>query len=109
VGTVSEAIPNQTLFRLYAAMWLLASATVIMIAFDVSDLSDRGIAIYLGIGVALWAVDMAFAGRRSTRGHGLAHALLVAAFALVWPLTIVALVVALVVCFIRIAVADLRE
>lgn len=94
---MNEASPNRDLYRIYAAACLIGSATVVAIAFELSDLPDIGIIIYLAIGVALWCVDMlvttiargatAHAGRQ---GHGLAHAVLIAGFALVWPLAVVA-------------------
>lgn len=64
-----------------------------MIAFTASDFPRLGIAVYLGIGVALWVADMVLTGGRPGDGHGLSHAVLAAAFALVWPLVILALVV----------------
>lgn len=92
---MSETHPNQGLFRIYAVAWLVAAAFVIVIAFQVSDLPDVAVAIYLGIGVALWVVNMALTGGAPRQGHGLSHALLAAAFALVWPLVIAAACAAL--------------
>lgn len=89
---MSGATPNRGLFRIYAVSWLVGTAIVIVVAFQISGLPDRDIAIYLGIGLALWAVNMVLTKGRPRDGHGLSHALLAAAFALVWPLVIVALV-----------------
>lgn len=88
---MSERVPNQGLYRIYATEWLVAAGFVVAIVFTTSDLPKLGIAIYLGIGLALWAANMALT-KGGPRGHGLSHALLAAAFALVWPLVIVALV-----------------
>jgi NADH:ubiquinone oxidoreductase subunit 6 (subunit J) len=97
VGAVSEASPNRDLFRIYAVACLIGSAFVVAVAYSLADVSDVAVTIYLAIGVALWAVDMAVTGmvRRRTGDaanweHGLAHAVLVAAFALVWPLVLLA-------------------
>ena len=90
---MSEATPNQGLFRIYAVSWLIGVAMVIVVAFTASDLPDLGIGIYLGIGLALWAANMVLTKGRPRDGHGLSHALLAAAFALIWPLVVVALVV----------------
>jgi hypothetical protein len=90
---VNEASPNQGLFRIYAAAWLIGAAMVVAVAFTASDLPKLGAAVYLCIGLALWAVNMVLTKGAPRNGHGLSHALLAAAFALVWPLVIVALVV----------------
>lgn len=90
---MSEAARNQGLFRVYAASWLTAATFAATIAFTASDLSNLAIAIYLGIGLALWAVNMVLTKGRPRDGHGLSHAMLAAAFALIWPLVIVGLVV----------------
>jgi len=90
---MSEATPNQGLFRVYATSWLIAAAFVVTIAFTASDLPKLGIVIYLGIGLAMWVVNMVLTKGGPRNGHGLSHALLAAAFALVWPLVIVGLVV----------------
>ncbi|MGW2721418.1 hypothetical protein [Streptomyces sp. NPDC001492] len=89
---MSETSPNQGLFRLYAFECLIAAAFVIVIAFTISDVPHLGIAIYLGIGAVLWVVDMVLTGGRPADGHGLSHAVLVAAFALMWPLVVAALI-----------------
>lgn len=90
---MSEATPNQGLFRVYATSWLIAAAFVVAIAFTASDLPKLGIAIYLSIGLTLWVLNMVLTKSGPRNGHKLSHALLSAAFALVWPLVIVALVV----------------
>ena len=90
---MSEATPNQGLFRIYAVSWLVGAAMVVAVVFAASDLPDLGIAIYLAIGLALWVVNMLLTKGRPRDGHGLSHALLAAAFALIWPLVIVGLVV----------------
>jgi hypothetical protein len=102
---MSEAVPNQALFRLYATLWLIGSVVFIVIALQNSDLPGLGVTIYLGIGVALWGANMALTGGRSPRGHALSHALLTAAFAPLWPLAIAALLAYLVLY----AVKDLRR
>jgi hypothetical protein len=89
---VNETSPNQGLFRIYAAAWLIGAAMVVLVAFTASDLPKLGVAVYLCIGLALWAVNMVLTKGAPRNGHGLSHALLTAAFALVWPLVIVALV-----------------
>lgn len=89
-------IPNQSLYRIYATECLIASAAAITIAFQAAHLPDLAIALYLGIGAALWCVDMALTGSQAPRGHGLSHALLIAAVALVWPLALVAVAAVLV-------------
>lgn len=90
---MNEVTPNQGLFRIYATAWLVAAVFAVTIAFTATDLPKLGIAAYLGIGLALWAVDMVLTKGAPREGHGLSHALLAAAFALIWPLVIVALVV----------------
>jgi hypothetical protein len=90
---VNEASPNQGLFRIYAAAWLMGAAMVVAVVFTASDLPKLGVAVYLCIGLALWAVDMVLTNGRPRGGHGLSHAMLTAAFALIWPLVIVGLVV----------------
>ncbi|MFJ4932329.1 hypothetical protein ACIP8U_00460 [Streptomyces pseudovenezuelae] len=89
---MTEATPNQGLFRIYAVNWLVGAAMVVTVAFTASDLPDLGIAIYLGIGLTLWIVDMVLTKGAPRTGHALSHAMLAAAFALVWPLVVVALV-----------------
>jgi len=90
---MNEASPNQGLFRIYAAAWLIGAAMVVAVAFAASGPPKLGVAVYLCIGLALWAVNMVLTKGAPTNGHGLSHALLAAAFALVWPLVIVGLVV----------------
>ncbi|WP_328336759.1 hypothetical protein [Streptomyces violaceus] len=89
---MSERAANQGLFRFYALGYLITGIFVMVIAFEVSDLPDLGIAIYLGFGVVLWVVNMVLTSGQPRGGHGLSHAVLSAAFALVWPLVIVALI-----------------
>ncbi|MET7687985.1 hypothetical protein ABZT06_08390 [Streptomyces sp. NPDC005483] len=90
---MSEATPNQGLFRVYAASWLIAAVFAVTITFTATDLPKLGVAVYLGIGLALWAGNMLLTKGGPRNGHGLSHAVLAAAFALVWPLVTVALVV----------------
>ena len=90
---MSESPANRDLFRLYAAACLIGAVMVVAVAFAATDLPDVGILIYLGIGVALWGLDLAITGVVRQQEHGLARLVLLAAFALVWPLAIVALVV----------------
>ena len=90
---MSETAPNQGLFRIYAFSWLLAAAFAITLAFTATDLPILGVVAYLGIGLALWAADMLLTKGAPREGHGLSHAVLAAAFALIWPLVIVGLVV----------------
>lgn len=87
-----DTTPNQSLYRLYAIACLIGAAMVIAVAFAVSDLPALGIAIYLGIGVALWCLDLVVTGVVWQREHGLARLVLLAGFALVWPLAVAALV-----------------
>lgn len=89
---MTEAPSNQGLFRVYATSWLVAAVFVVTITFTATDLPKLGVAAYFGIGLALWAVNMVLTKGGPRNGHGLSHALLAAAFALVWPLVIVALV-----------------
>lgn len=109
---MSEVSPNQGRFRIYAFTWLIGSATVTLIAFDASGLSGSGMAIYLGVGAALWAVNMILTRGESRNGHGLAHAVLTAALALLWPLAIVVLVgclIALAGCLVYGGALKLRK
>lgn len=89
---MSETTEDRGLFRLYAAACLIGAAMVVAIAFALSDFSNLAIAIYLGIGVALWCLDLAVTGVVRQQDHALARLVLLAAFALVWPLAIAALV-----------------
>jgi hypothetical protein len=93
VGAVSGAPDSCALFRIYAAGCLVGCALVVAVAFQLSDLPDLAIVIYLAIGVALWGVDLALTGVVRQQDHGLARLVLLAAFALVWPLVVAALVV----------------
>lgn len=93
---MSEASPNRGLFRIYAAECLIGSAFAFAVAYQLMDVSNAIVTVYLAIGVALWGIDMAVTGTRRSptarEGRGLAHAVLLAAFALVWPLAVVAVV-----------------
>lgn len=99
---MTEANPKRDLFRIYAVGCLIGAAFVVTVAYQLADVPDVAVTTYLAIGVALWAVDMVVTGIIRSRtvdaanwGHGLAHAVLVAAFALVWPLAVVAALFAL--------------
>lgn len=92
---MSEATSSRDLFRIYAFACLIGCAAIATVAFQVSDLPDLGIAVYLAIGVVLWGVDLALTGVVRQQNHGLARLVLLAAFALVWPLAVVALLVSL--------------
>ncbi|MGW7087542.1 hypothetical protein ACWGH2_29155 [Streptomyces sp. NPDC054871] len=92
---MSETIPNQGLFRMYAVAWVAASMTV-MVAFAVTGLPPEGVVTYLLVGALLWGIDMVLTRGRSERGHRASHAILVAAFALVWPLVLAGILVFLV-------------
>lgn len=89
---MNETSPNQGPFRIYAVSWLVGVAMVVAVAFAASELPVLGVAGYLCIGLALWTVNMVLTKGAPRNGHGLSHAMLTAAFALVWPLVIVALV-----------------
>jgi hypothetical protein len=89
---MSDTAAGRDLFMVYAATCLTAAALAVVIAFQISDLPDLDIAIYLGIGVALWCLNLALTGVIRQQNHGLARLVLLAAFALVWPLVIAALV-----------------
>lgn len=88
---MSETVPNQGLFRMYAVAWVVAASMTVMVAFAATGLSPEGIVAYLLVGALLWGIVMALTGGRSERGHGASHAILVAAFALVWPLVLLGL------------------
>ena len=95
---MSEASPNRDLFRIYAAGCLIGTAFVVAVAYQLADAPDAAVTIYLAIGVVLWAIDMAvtgLSGHAVSGGHGLAHAVLIAGFALVWPLAVAAALAAL--------------
>ncbi|MWA08766.1 hypothetical protein [Streptomyces sp. BA2] len=85
---MSKAVPNQGLFRVYTVAWVVAAGMVVVVTFAVIDLPPEGIVAYLLVGAILWGIDMALTGGRSEPGHGASHAILVAAFALVWPLVL---------------------
>src|ERR1041385_238568 len=91
-SVMSDTAAGRDLFMVYAATCLTAAALAVVIAFQISDLPDLDIAIYLGIGVALWCLNLALTGVIRQQNHGLARLVLLAAFALVWPLVIAALV-----------------
>jgi hypothetical protein len=90
---VSATTGNRDLFRIYAAGCLIGCAGVIAVAFQLSDLPTLGVVIYLAIGIALWGVDLALTGVVRQRDHGLARLVLLAAFAVIWPVAIAALLV----------------
>ncbi|MCX5598426.1 hypothetical protein OOK29_09775 [Streptomyces phaeochromogenes] len=89
---MSETVPNQGLFRMYAVAWVVAASMVVVVAFAVTDLPPEGIAAYLLIGAILWIIDMVLTKGGPRPGHAASHAVLVAAFALIWPLIPVALI-----------------
>ncbi|MEU3613496.1 hypothetical protein ABZ725_14430 [Streptomyces sp. NPDC006872] len=88
---MNDAVPNQRLFRLYAAAWVLAASAAVAITFQLVRPSPTAVFIYLGIAAVMWGVDARLAGGRRPHGHGVSHGLLIAAIALVWPLAIVVL------------------
>lgn len=90
---MSETPDNRDLFRIYAAGCLIGCAAVIAVAFQLSDLPTLGIVIYLAIGIALWGVDLVSTGVVRQRDHGLARLVLLAAFAVIWPVAVAALLV----------------
>lgn len=90
---MSSTTANHGLFRIYAIACLIAAVFVITIVFEASNLPDLGIVIYLGIGVALFILDLALTGTVRQRQNGLARLVLLASFALVWPAVVVALIV----------------
>lgn len=93
---MSETIPNQGLFRMYAVAWVAAASMTVMVAFAATGLPREGIVAHLLVGALLWGIDMVLTGGRSAPGHGASHAILVAAFALVWPLVLAGILVFLV-------------
>lgn len=109
---MSETVPNEGLFRLYAAMWLVGLSLAAATVYTLADPSELTAAVYLAVGAGLWLLDLALVAiwrRRSlgteADGHAAAHAILTAAFALVWPLALAGVVVA----FVVVAVNDLRR
>lgn len=108
---MSETVANQGLFRLYAVLWLVGLSLVAMVAHQLAGPSRSTAVIYLAIGAGLWLLNLALAatGRRGPGtepdGHAAAHAILTAAFALVWPLALAGVVVV----FVAVAVNDLRR
>lgn len=107
---MSETTPNQGLFRVYAALWLVGCMLVAVVALDLTDPPSLVVVTYLAIAVGLWLLDMALTvGRRASRaqhsGHAIAHAVTVTALAVVWPLTIAGVIA----CLVAGAVCDLRR
>lgn len=88
---MSETIPNQGLFRMYAVAWTAAASMTVMVAFAATGLPPEGIVAYLLVGALLWGIDMVLTKGGPRSGHGASHAILVAAFALVWPLVLLGL------------------
>ena len=88
---MSAPVPSQGLFRLYAVLWLVGAAAAVTLAFQLAVLPHVVGVGYLAVGVALWAVDMVLTSGSPRQGHGLAHAVLVAAAALAWPVVLLVL------------------
>ena len=88
---MSETTDDRARFRFYAVACLIGAAMVVAIAFTLSDLPNLAVAVYLGIGVALWCLDLAVTGVVGQQDHGLARLVLLAAFTLIWPLVVAAL------------------
>jgi hypothetical protein len=96
-----SGVSNRGLFRMYAALWFAAAATAVTLALQLTGAPDLAIAIYLGIGAALWGADLVVTGTVRQPDHGLARLVLLAAFALAWPVALVALVALLARAVIR--------
>lgn len=96
---MSGTSPNQSRFRIYALMWVNASVLVVATAFVLADPPTLFTVVYFVLAGVLWGGNMALNGTRradaATQDHRLAHALLTAAAALVWPLTLALVVVIL--------------
>lgn len=90
-----EASPDRALFRLYAVTWLVGLSMAAVVAYELAGPPRPTVVVYLATGAGLWLLDLAFVAtrRRATAGpqgdnHAVAHAVLTAALALVWPLVL---------------------
>lgn len=96
---MSETVPNQGLFRVYAALWLVGLSLAAMVAHQLVSPSRSTAVTYLAIGAGLWLLNMVlvarYRGAAQTRreGHAVAHAILTTALALAWPLVLAGLLV----------------
>jgi hypothetical protein len=90
VGAVTTQTVNQGLFRLYAVVWFVFAATVLNVVYAATDVPGAAVVIYAAIGFGLWLIDM-MVTKGGPQGHALSHAVLVAAFAVIWPFVIAAL------------------
>jgi hypothetical protein len=89
---VSAQTENQGLFRVYAVTWFAFAATAFSLVCTATGVPGSAVVIYAAIGGGLWLVNMVLT-KGGPQGHALSHAVLAAAFAVVWPLVVAALVV----------------
>ena len=87
---MTTRVENQGLFRVYAITWFAFAATAFGLAYAAADVPVSAVATYAAIGVGLWLVNMVLT-KGGPQGHALSHAVLAAAFAVVWPLVVAAL------------------
>ncbi len=74
-------------FRLYSLTGLLAALITVLIVADAVKAAGWGLAGYGAVAAALWVADKVLLADNHSE-HVVAHDLLVAAIALVWPLTL---------------------
>lgn len=105
---MSQAVPNEGLFRLYAVMWLVGLSMAAVVVHELAGPPKSTVVAYLAIGAGLWVLDLVLVATRRRAasearrdGYAVAHAVLTAALALAWPLVIAGILAFLAVGFLQ--------